>query len=100
MAVAYDHDAAGHAKATMTVRNPMVAGLALPRSLAPGDVTSAGISSPNVDGPAGDYSLALATTVAINFHGIRALEMHLAPGERQQARPTWWAPASAMLRRR
>ncbi len=86
MAVAYDHEAAGHAVGTLTVRDPVVADLALPRFLAPGDVAGIGISLNNVDGAAGDYHLALRVTGAIALNGVSGLDMHLDAGQRQETR--------------
>ncbi len=86
MAVAYDHDAAGHAEAALTVRDPVVAELSLPRFLAPGDTADVGVSLHNTDGPAGAYHLAVTASGAAAVEGPAALDMRLGGGERKEAR--------------
>ncbi len=86
MAVAYDHEAAGHAEATLTVRDPVVAELALPRFLAPGDVASVGVSLQDTDAPAGDYHLAVTATGAAAWRGPGTILLHLDAGQRREAR--------------
>lgn len=86
MAVAYDHDAAGHAEAALTVRDPVVAELSLPRFLAPGDVAEVGVSLHDTDGPAGTYHLAVTATGAAGLHGVGELDATLGQGERKEAR--------------
>ena len=86
MAVAYDHEAAGHAEAALTVRDLVVAELALPRFLAPGDVASVGVSLQDTDAPAGDYHLALAASGAAAWRGPGTIDLHLDPGQRREAR--------------
>ena len=88
MAVAFDHDAAGHADAALIVRDPVVADFALPRFLAPGDAADLDISLHDTDGPAGDYHLALAASGAVALHGAIDLDVHLAQGERHEAHAT------------
>ena len=85
MAVAYDHDAAGQAETALTVRDPVVADLSLPRFLAPDDVADAGISLNDTDGPAGNYNLALSATGAVAFRDVTRLDIHLDRGERREA---------------
>lgn len=55
MAVAFDARRVGSAEARMTVRDPLVAEVILPRFLAPGDTGRATVLLHNVDGAAGDY---------------------------------------------
>ena len=86
MAVAYDHEAAGHAEAALTVRDPVVAELALPRFLAPGDVASVGISVQDTDAPAGDYHLAVTASGAAAWRGPSTIDLHLGAGQRREAR--------------
>ncbi|MGI4794141.1 MAG: alpha-2-macroglobulin family protein, partial [Janthinobacterium lividum] len=86
MAVAYDHEAAGHAEAALTVRDPVVAELALPRFLAPGDVASVGVSLQDTDAPAGDYHLAVTASGAAAWRGPGTIDVHLDPGQRREAR--------------
>ena len=86
MAVAYDHDAAGRAEAALTVRDPVVADVALPRFLAPGDAADITLSLADTDGPAGEYHLALEAGGAVALRGPMVLDTALATGERRQAR--------------
>ncbi|MGD9537092.1 MAG: alpha-2-macroglobulin [Alphaproteobacteria bacterium] len=59
MAVAWSADRLGHAEADVTVRDPVVATLNLPRFLAPGDEARTLVTFENIDGPAGDYQMSL-----------------------------------------
>lgn len=59
MAVAFDGEKVGSADTRMTVRDPLVAELILPRFLAPGDTGRATVLLHNVDGAAGDYHVAI-----------------------------------------
>ncbi len=61
MAVAASGQRMGSAEAFVTVRPPVVAELALPRFLAPGDTAAATVSLHNIDGPEGEYQVALAS---------------------------------------
>jgi uncharacterized protein YfaS (alpha-2-macroglobulin family) len=83
MAVAYDHDAAGHAEAALTVRDPVVADVALPRFLAPDDVAEIAVSLDDTDGPAGDYHVALAAQGEVALRGPATVQTHLDRGERR-----------------
>ena len=82
MAVAYDHDAVGHADAALTVRDPVVADIALPRFLAPGDSAQLAVQLHDLDAPGGDYHLALTTDGPISLDAGHKLDYHLAQGER------------------
>lgn len=55
MAVAFSADKLGHADRPLTVRDPVVADIVLPRFLAPGDHASAALNLNNVDGRPGTY---------------------------------------------
>jgi len=59
MAVAWSADKLGSATRPMTVRDPVPAVISMPRFLAPGDKADATLLIDNVDGAAGDYSIAL-----------------------------------------
>ena len=59
MAVAWTADGIGGAAQPLTVRDPLVSQVALPRFLAPGDRAAITLDLHNVDGPAGDYAVAL-----------------------------------------
>ncbi len=65
MAVAWDEDKVGAADFGMIVRDPVVALVALPRFLAPGDRSQAAVTLQNVSGPAGVYHLTLAAEGAL-----------------------------------
>ena len=86
MAVAYDHDAAGHAEAALTVRDPVVVELALPRFLAPGDDAAVDLSLHDTDAPAGAYHLAVTATGAATLRDPAELDTQLAPGERKDVK--------------
>ena len=60
MAVAWSADKLGSASQPMTVRDPVPALLSLPRFLGPNDKAQATLLIDNVDGAAGDYSVALS----------------------------------------
>lgn len=56
MAVAYSGGKLGHADQPLTVRDPVVAEVVLPRFLAPGDKIMAALNLHNVEGSAGQYT--------------------------------------------
>jgi hypothetical protein len=59
IAVAFDHGRVGAGAQALTVRDPLVAELILPRFLAPGDDSRATLSLHNVEAEAGRYRIAL-----------------------------------------
>ena len=59
MAVAFSAHKVGSATASMTVRDPVVTTVSLPRFLAPGDAARIGVTINNLEGAAGDYHLTL-----------------------------------------
>lgn len=61
MAVAWSKSSVGHADKPMTVRDPVVSLVTLPRFLAPNDQGTVTVSLNNVDGDAGRYTVALTT---------------------------------------
>lgn len=61
MAIAWTDGKVGNADADLIVRDPVVVSGSLPRFLAPGDATRIRFDLDNVDGPAGDYRLTLAS---------------------------------------
>jgi alpha-2-macroglobulin len=84
MAVAWSNTAVGQSEEKLTVRDPVVAELILPRFLAPGDEAQAALNVDNVEGPTGNY------TVRISGSGAAAVStppqrFSLAHGERQLA---------------
>ena len=84
MAVAYNRDAVGRGEAKLVVRDPVIAEVALPRFLAPGDTARLAIELHNADGGAGSYHLALASTGAARISVDHRLDYALAVGERKQ----------------
>ena len=56
MAVAFSANKLGHADRPLTVRDPVVADIVLPRFLAPGDKAMAALNMNNVEGRPGDYT--------------------------------------------
>ncbi len=60
MAVAWTDDAVGAGASKLTVRRPVVAELALPRFLAPGDQALATLELHNLEGRPGDYTAEVA----------------------------------------
>jgi len=65
MAVAYDADKVGSAETRLTVRDPLVAEVILPRFLAPGDQGRATVLVHNLDGAEGDYRIAVRAHDAV-----------------------------------
>ncbi len=60
MAVAWDANKVGAGELGLVVRDPVVATVALPRFLAPGDSSQIAVSLQNLTGPAGDYKISLS----------------------------------------
>jgi uncharacterized protein YfaS (alpha-2-macroglobulin family) len=67
MAVAYSAHKLGSASGAVTVRDPVVTMVSLPRFLAPGDNAQIGVVINNLEGAAGDYRLTLAASGAGTF---------------------------------
>ena len=80
MAVAFSAHKVGSGVATMTVRDPVVTTVSLPRFLAPGDVVRIGVTINNLEGVAGDYRLALSSGGAAKFATPVDRTVHLAAG--------------------
>ena len=62
MAVAFTANKLGHADRPLTVRDPVVADIVLPRFMAPGDHAAAAMNLNNVEGKPGNYVATLTTT--------------------------------------
>jgi hypothetical protein len=62
MAVAWTGNKLGHVDRPLTVRDPVVAEIVLPRFLAPGDKAQAALNLDNVEGAAGTYSATIKTS--------------------------------------
>jgi len=77
MAAAYDARGVGHGEAEVTIRDRMVSLVTLPRFLAPEDRAAVHVTLDNVDGPAGDWTVALEGRggVAIASNGGATLPM-------------------------
>ncbi len=75
MAVAFDRTKVGSADARMTVRDPLVADLILPRFLSPGDQALATVLIHNVSGAAGDYRLSVTSQDAAQIQDQRVLTL-------------------------
>jgi len=69
MAVAWTKDKVGHADRPMTVRDPVVADVVLPRFLAPGDKSQAALNLNNVEGPNGNYIATVTTSGPVGVAG-------------------------------
>ncbi len=65
MAVAWSKDKIGHATTDVIVRDPVVLTATLPRFLLPGDHSSLHLDLDNVEGQAGDYTIAVTAADAV-----------------------------------
>ncbi len=84
MAVAWTPDAVGFADKPVTVRDPVVAELVLPRFLSPGDAANIGFNIHNVDGAAGEYKAVISAADPVVIDPASAtVTRTLAAGERQ-----------------
>ncbi len=93
MAVAWTDDAVGSASKPLVVREPVVAELALPRFLAPGDTAFATLELHNIEGRAGEYIAQLTGDGGILAPFRKAYE--LAVGRRLAERVPLEAPRVA-----
>ena len=80
MAVAFSAHKVGSGAASMTVRDPVVTTVSLPRFLAPGDAARIGVTINNLEGTAGDYHLTLTASGAAQFTAPATRTVKLAPG--------------------
>ncbi|MBV8889235.1 MAG: alpha-2-macroglobulin family protein [Alphaproteobacteria bacterium] len=80
MAVAFSADKVGSGTGAVTVRDPVVTMVSLPRFLAPGDTARLGVTINNLEGPGGDYRLKLAATGAGGFATPAEVSGGLPPG--------------------
>src|ERR1700719_1918755 len=81
MAVAFSAHKVGSGTASMTVRDPVVTIVSLPRFLAPGDAARIGVTINNLEGAAGDYHLHLSGSGAAQYRARASRTVKLAPGE-------------------
>ena len=87
MAVAWSKTSVGSSERPLTVRDPVVSLVTLPRFLAPGDRGAVTVSLNNVDGQAGRYTVTLKTEgAAIRTAGRAAVVRALAKGGRSVER--------------
>ncbi|MFN3512865.1 MAG: alpha-2-macroglobulin family protein [Phenylobacterium sp.] len=93
MAVAWTDTAVGGTSKPLTVREPVVADLALPRFLAPGDKAFATLELHNIEGRAGAYLAELTAEGGLLAPFRRAFE--LATGQRVAERIPFDAPSRA-----
>ena len=80
MAVAFAAHKVGSATAMLTVRDPVVTQVALPRFLAPGDTARLAVTVNNLEGLAGDYRLRMTATGAGGFVAPVDRTLHLDAG--------------------
>ena len=75
MAVAWSRDKVGHATTDVVVRDPVVLTATLPRFLLPGDKSSLHLDLDNVEGAAGDYSIAVSSADALSASATQKLTL-------------------------
>ncbi len=75
MAVAWSKDKVGHASTDVIVRDPVVLSATLPRFLLPGDRSSVHLDLDNVEGPAGDYTIAVTSADALSASATQKLTL-------------------------
>jgi alpha-2-macroglobulin len=83
MAVAYNKNAVGAADRHVTVRDPVVADLYLPRFLAPGDRADLTFLLQNGRKDGGSYHVAIRTSGPVHLTSAAAFDVALKPGERK-----------------
>ncbi|MBX9942483.1 MAG: alpha-2-macroglobulin family protein, partial [Reyranella sp.] len=83
MAVAYGKSRVGSAEHRLFVRDAVTADVVLPRFLAPGDRGRLALSLHNVEGPAGDYRIALEASGAVALERPVAETRRLAASQRE-----------------
>ena len=90
MAVAWTDAAVGSASKAMTVRQPVVADLNLPRFLAPGDKPTATLELHNIEGKAGAYTATATSSGGIGVAFKKVITLIL--GQRVAERIPFLAP--------
>ncbi|MBL8555872.1 MAG: alpha-2-macroglobulin family protein [Phenylobacterium sp.] len=93
MAVAWTDDAVGGASKPLTVREPVVAELNLPRFMAPGDRALATLELHNLEGKPGDYTASVAGKGGFLANLTRLFRLPL--GQRTTERVAFDAPRRA-----
>ncbi len=84
MAVAWSKDKVGKAAGDVVVRDPVVLTATLPRFLRTGDRGAVQIELDNVEGAAGDYSLAVSADGSVKLDGDKPLALKLAEKQRDR----------------
>jgi hypothetical protein len=82
MAVAWSKDKVGKAKGDVVVRDPVVLATTLPRFLRTGDHGAMQLEFDNVEGAAGDYSVAVGAEGAVKADADKPQVLKLAVGQR------------------
>ncbi len=84
MAVVVSKDKLGHADRPLTVRDPVVADIVLPRFLAPGDHALAALNLNNVEGAPGDYTATVSAGAPVTLagNGPTVIKQSLKVGQR------------------
>jgi hypothetical protein len=90
MAVVWTDTAVGSASQAMTVREPVIADLDLPRFLAPGDKPVATLELHNLEGRSGDYTVLSTATTAL-WAAAKQI-FHLVQGQRLAQHIDFTAP--------
>ena len=75
MAVAWSKDKVGHSTTDVVVRDPVVLSATLPRFLLPGDHSSLHLDLDNVEGAAGDYTVAVTGAAALSASATQKLSL-------------------------
>jgi len=91
MAVAWTDEAVGSASKPMTVRQPVVADLALPRFLAPGDSATATLELHNLEGKPGGYTAEATSSGGLQVAFRKVFQLLL--GQRIAERIPFLAPS-------
>ena len=94
MAVAYTPTKLGHAEQPLTVRDPVVAEVVLPRFMAPGDTLTAALNMHNVEGTPGQYTATVKTAMP-GPGGLVSAETRLTPNLRANERVLLPVPIAA-----
>ena len=94
MAVAYTPTKLGRMEQPLTVRDPVVAEVVLPRFMAPGDKLTAALNMHNVEGAAGQYVATVKASGATG--GQTRVTANLGAGERKLLAIPLEAPASGI----
>ncbi len=84
MAVAWSKDKVGRASGDVVVRDPVVLTATLPRFLRTGDRGAVQLELDNVEGAAGDYSLAVSSEGTVKLDGDKPLTLKLAAKQRDR----------------